>query len=62
MMSYTHEWLEIPDEYLDIIDTAIISYPHCLLEIKGKNGKMLYQLDEETTALDAMESYSYPIN
>lgn len=60
MTSYTHEYLVIPDYLLDFIDLAIISYPHFLLEIHGINGKKLYQLDNETTALDAMETYAFP--
>lgn len=58
MMSYTHENLEIPDDFLDIIDTALISYPNFLLEIKGINGKKIYQLDDEFSAQIAMEIYS----
>lgn len=58
MTSYTHTYLDIPDEYLDIIDLAILSHPNLLLEIQGINGKRLYYIDEEFSINDAMELYS----
>lgn len=60
MTSYTYDYLVIPDYYQDFIDLAILIYPHFLLEIHGINGKKIYQLDNETTALDAMEAYAFP--
>ena len=58
MTSYTHTYLDIPDEYLDIIDTAILSFPNLLLEIKGINGKRLYYINDELSINDAMEAYT----
>lgn len=58
MTSYTHTYLDIPDEYLDIIDLAILSHPNLLLEIQGINGKRLYFINDELSINDAMEAYT----
>lgn len=58
MISYTHEYLNIPDEFSDWIDIAILSYPNLLLEIQGINGKRLYYIDDDFSINDAMELYS----
>ena len=63
MMSYTHEWLEIPDDYQEIVDVAILTHPSFLLEIHGIYGKRRFVLDEDFSITDAMEIYTYfPLN